>query len=303
MSAFKKLDRKDVFTTVHLATKAWSTSGSSASDYGVSYLSGVSASLSYPGYSSPTSLKYPAYSYEQFLQFRSVRQMYYGNVSDDLPTGSFEEYLQSSLYSGSRYLGDRAGVVSILRSRYGVGIKPGTFSTNVSTEYIQNESDYVLETLGAGGQYIGNLPSGSIIDDGEGSLVVVGDYAGAVDGERVGDIFYNHGMLVFTTDYFARYFNQEPVTPINWSSLYPVYTFNYTLKVRDEEFNYSLNPTTMKDSNGTLADNISNSEFRPYVTTVGLYNNEQELIAVAKLGQPIPKSTDTDMTLVIKLDV
>ena len=303
MSAFKKLDRKDVFTTVHLATKSNSTSGSNASDYGISFLSGVSGSLSFPGFSSPASLQYPAFSYEQLLQYRSIRQLYYGNVSEDLLTGSFEEYRQSSIYSGSRYLGDRVGVVSFPRSRYGEALKPGTFSTDISTEYVQNEGDYVLETIAAGGEYIEDLPSGSVIDDGEGSIISVGSYSGVADGTRVGDIFYNHGMVVFTDNYFARYFSNEPIDPLSWSSLLSVYTFNYKLKIRDEEFNFSLNPSAIKNDGGSIADNISGSYFKPYITTVGLYNDDQELIAVAKLSQPIPKSTDTDMTFVLKLDI
>lgn len=303
MSAFKKLDRKDVFTTVHLATKSNTTADNNYGDYGITFLSGVSGSLSYPGYSSPLSLKYPAFSFEQLLQYRSIRQLYYGNISPDLTTGSFEEYRQSSIYSGSRSYQDRAGVISFPRSQYGIGIKPNTVSLPVDTSYIENESNYVLETVEAGGQYIENLPSGSIYDDGEGQLRVSGSYAGMTDGDKVGDIFYNHGMIVFTEEYFAKYYGNEPVTSMNWSLLYPVYTANYKCKVSDEEFNFSLNPTTKKNQFGTIADNISGSEFRPYVTAVGLYNDDQELIAVAKLGQPIPKSTDTDMTFVVKLDI
>ena len=46
-----------------------------------------------------------------------------------------------------------------------------------------------------------------------------------------------------------------------------------------------------------------NDNPRTYITTIGLYNDANELVAVAKMGQPLPKSADTDMSMVVKLDV
>jgi hypothetical protein len=45
------------------------------------------------------------------------------------------------------------------------------------------------------------------------------------------------------------------------------------------------------------------SFFQPYITTVGLYNDSNELIAVGKLAQPVPKSKYMDMNFVVKLDI
>ena len=44
------------------------------------------------------------------------------------------------------------------------------------------------------------------------------------------------------------------------------------------------------------------SNFRPYVTTLGLYNEQNELLMVAKFGKPIPISSETDMTFLVKYD-
>ena len=44
------------------------------------------------------------------------------------------------------------------------------------------------------------------------------------------------------------------------------------------------------------------SYFDPYITTVGLYNNDQELIAVGKLAQPLPTSKTTDTTILVNID-
>jgi hypothetical protein len=49
-------------------------------------------------------------------------------------------------------------------------------------------------------------------------------------------------------------------------------------------------------------DFVTSSFFSPYITTVGLYNEAQELLAVAKLSQPLPTSRTTDMSILINLD-
>lgn len=304
MSAFKKLDRRDVFTTTHLASKSWSVSGSNAPTYGVQFYGGASSSL--PSY--PVSNPSVSYSdtYEQLLRYRSIRQLYYSNYDSDnfLITGSFDNFLQSSLYhSGSRNLGSHVGIVSFPRNTYGIGLKPGSINFSIIDTYIENEGDYVLETIAAGGQYIEDGNSGTISDDGEGRILASSNALFDVqEGDVIGAVIYTHGLVVFTEEDFAKYFSNLTTPELTWNSYYPVYTTSYTAKVRDEEFNYSLNPTAVS-TDGKIADNISGSEFKPYVTTIGLYNDYQELIAVAKLGQPIPKSTDTDMTFVVKLDI
>jgi hypothetical protein len=304
MSAFKKLDRRDVFTTTHLATKAWNVSGSNAPTYGVKFYGGVSGSL--PAY--PVDLPTVSYSdnYSQLVRYRSIRQLYYSNYDSDsfLLTGSFDNFLQSSLYhSGSRQLGSHVGIVSFPRNTYGIGLKPGSINFSIVDTYIENEGDYVLETIAAGGQYIEDGNSGNIADDGEGRILASSNALFNVEeGDVIGAVIYTHGLVVFTEEDFAKYFSNLTTPEFTWNSYYPIYTTSYTVKVRDEELNYSLNPTAV-NTDGKIADNISGSEFKPYVTTIGLYNDDLELVAVAKLGQPIPKSTDTDMTFVVKLDI
>ena len=61
--------------------------------------------------------------------------------------------------------------------------------------------------------------------------------------------------------------------------------------------------STLDTTSGQIASNVSGSSFQPYITTVGLYNEANELVAVAKMGQPLPKSADTDMSIVVKLDM
>jgi len=95
--------------------------------------------------------------------------------------------------------------------------------------------------------------------------------------------------------------------------------------VKESEFNLSYNPTLVSGSqprivsgsdgyiltgslNGTLKPFAtgstlpSGSFFTPYATAVGLYNDDNELLAVAKFGKPILMSPYTDMTFVVRYD-
>ena len=48
---------------------------------------------------------------------------------------------------------------------------------------------------------------------------------------------------------------------------------------------------------------VSNDNFAPYITTLGLYNDAGQLIAVGKLGTPIRKRDNVDMNIIVKFDV
>jgi hypothetical protein len=68
------------------------------------------------------------------------------------------------------------------------------------------------------------------------------------------------------------------------------------------DFNYSTNPT-YTDANGKLivVDNVAQEPFS-YITTVGLYSNAGDLLAVAKLSRPIEKNPANELTVRVRLD-
>jgi len=88
---------------------------------------------------------------------------------------------------------------------------------------------------------------------------------------------------------------------------------HYFVRVKNRDFNYSNNPTYVYDGKETLIDGtkptagtIRNEEFytdpRTYITTVGLYNDTNELVAVAKLSRPAVKSFENELLIKIRLD-
>ena len=76
----------------------------------------------------------------------------------------------------------------------------------------------------------------------------------------------------------------------------------YFVRVKNGDFNYSNNPSFVTGSNGDLAYTTFISNPQTYITTVGLYNDRRELLAVAKMSQPILKSFTREVLIKVKLD-
>ena len=83
---------------------------------------------------------------------------------------------------------------------------------------------------------------------------------------------------------------------------YTIYENEIVCTVDANDFNMSQNPTITTDSSGSLRNFATSSNFMPYVTTVGLYNDNNELLLVGKLAQPMVMSGITDTTYVIRYD-
>jgi hypothetical protein len=82
-----------------------------------------------------------------------------------------------------------------------------------------------------------------------------------------------------------------------------IYQNEVRCHVNENDFNYTQNlSSTISGSNGQLIDAITGSDFRPYATTVGLYNETNDLLVVGKLSTPYPIPSNTDITFIIKWD-
>jgi hypothetical protein len=77
---------------------------------------------------------------------------------------------------------------------------------------------------------------------------------------------------------------------------------NYVfVRVRNSEFNYSTNPSNITGS-GELRHDIMINTPQAYLTTVGLYNDNNDLLGVAKLSKPLLKDFTKEALVRIKLD-
>jgi len=100
---------------------------------------------------------------------------------------------------------------------------------------------------------------------------------------------------------------------LEFSSSYDILETQYKCTIDSNEFNYSVNPRLLSDNlrgenkildagSSQYSDFVTSSYFSPFVTTVGLYNDDKELVAVGKLSQPLQTSQTTDTTIFINID-
>tara|TARA_Y100001973_G_C5207048_1_gene342276 strand:+ start:2076 stop:3224 length:1149 start_codon:yes stop_codon:yes gene_type:complete len=75
----------------------------------------------------------------------------------------------------------------------------------------------------------------------------------------------------------------------------------YFCRANHNEFNYSSNPTYTSNSQ-LVVKNLATDSPVSYITTVGLYSSDNELMAVAKLSEPLKKSPTNELTLRVRLD-
>jgi hypothetical protein len=314
MGAFKQFLSTDVIVSPLVVNKSFSFEGTaSLINNGVVALIGRNYDKSSSFFYASSSVINPAItsSISQGGLYNSIKQLYYTNyipnpisgspyitnylnqvVEDDSLTdvySRFYNYEQTSLfqtnsvsytsnYGFSRYFNDYPYVISIPRDLFGDYINPNTF-------YLR------LEELDPG-NFI------TVTDNGEGILV-----SGS---QVVGIINYNHGTVVFIPNYGINIdealFQTNNIT-CSFQSSRTIYETQYKCTIRPEEFNFSLNPSLISGSTeGTVYNFVTSSYFSPYVTTVGFYNEAQELLMVAKLGQPLPTSRTTDTTILVNID-
>ena len=75
----------------------------------------------------------------------------------------------------------------------------------------------------------------------------------------------------------------------------------YFCRANHNEFNYSSNPTYLNASKIRVKNQASDDPVS-FITTVGLYNDNNELLATAKLSEPLKKTPSTEFTLRVRLD-
>ena len=75
----------------------------------------------------------------------------------------------------------------------------------------------------------------------------------------------------------------------------------YFCRANHNEFNYSANPTYLSSSQIRVKNTTSDNPVS-YITTVGLYSSDNELLATAKLSEPLKKDPNTELTIRVRLD-
>lgn len=124
----------------------------------------------------------------------------------------------------------------------------------------------------------------------------------------VGNIFYDMGFITLTTPLlFYRNILTNPSSSfsLTWDSTKTVYETEIVCRVPEGEFNKTYNPSCRVNNdirNNRLESFTTHSLFSPYITTVGLYNENLELVGVAKLSVPVKKVQNMDTNIIVRYD-
>jgi hypothetical protein len=120
---------------------------------------------------------------------------------------------------------------------------------------------------------------------------------------HVGNIFHEHGIAVISSPHYR--YNTLAFLPYvgSYRSTVDIHELSVLVRVDSGEYNMSLNPTLTADNDISYLPFVSGSDFSPYITTIGLYDDYGRLLAIGKLAQPIKKRSDVDMNFLIRIDL
>ncbi len=259
-----------------------------------------------------------------------------GTVTGRMASNAFENFISTDLlpqrfwmtasYLAAKLTGSAYGEVDYGEAIYGIN----QFEPEIGILSIPRNlfGDYIIpKSLKI------TTDSGSYFDDGEGRLQMSTPSSSIQDSITVGNVIYEHGIVAFTggtrkegtgltgsygdAEYGDGFYGGRTVgnndsknfvetvnITASFSSSFTIYETQYKCTLGESEFNYTLNPTIITSGSniGAMQSFATESYFDPYVTTVGLYNNDQELLAVGKMAQPLPTSKTTDTTILVNID-
>lgn len=261
------LDRSDISTYPIKVKYSGSFASASAASYGITFSTGINTSYQANG--------------AQYLNYKLAQQLYYnyyltGSLNN---SGSgWDPVWQSTAASGSlddnnRYFPNAVSaqirMFAIPRTVFGENISKGTL----------------------------NITAGSynLIDDGNGN---VKDANSSL--VHVGNVFYSQGIVVITNPSYQGTFSGYT---LRLSSETTIYQNEVRCRVSENDFNYTNNPSAvLAGTTGSYINAVTGSDWHPYTTTVGLYNDQDELLVVGKLSRPYPIPPNTDISFNIRWD-
>jgi hypothetical protein len=195
-----------------------------------------------------------------------------------------------------------------------------------STVYVPTGSIYVLSAATSvyGDRikhnsvklHLNNLPT--YIYDEPSTISQMGYLKVSGSGDVIGNIFYESGIFVIKTNNALNVVDSDGIRlqvedslSVEFSSTVTIYKHKVICQIEPNEFNVAwFNPTLLAvyaSGSGTgsgqdFYDKVADGSITPYVSEIGLYNDEYQLLAVAKLSSPIKRSFLTKQTFVIEFD-
>lgn len=216
--------------------------------------------------------------------------------------------------------GSNFWVLSVERARYKESLFPGSFNLTLSgsggtIQLTDNSNDVSVNTF-LGTSRVYQLVSGS-----NGSAITGGGYV--ANSGSYGLVFPELGTVLLNPYAISQSIevtadrtvglangtnNTTLFTAINQGASFKLnsqetITSDYVfVRARNSEFNYTENPTFISGSTGEIIYTQFINNPQTYITTVGMYNDSNELLAVAKLSRPLVKDFTKEALVRVKLD-
>jgi len=218
-------------------------------------------------------------------------------------------------------IGDHFWVINIERARYKQSLFPGSLNLTLSgsggiINLTDNSRDVVVNS------FIGTSRVFQLISGSNGSAGSLPDGGYVPNSGSYGFVFPDLGLILVNPYALSQSINVAPTRSSNVEEPNNAILYNaisggasFTLnseetitsdyifvRARNSEFNYSENPSFISGSTGeVIYDNFINSP-QTYITTVGMYNDSNELLAVAKMSRPLLKDFTKEALVRVKLD-
>lgn len=331
-TVFKNLLSNDVATTRTLLNEAIPITGTIVSgtydDLNVKdYAHGMFQSVyDYPFLSSSANHIFDlTYGYSDLLSdtantMNSKKRNIYNQMAQVLvgydETGSIRKFDRDGDLTGGDKL-DGCVFINYARLLTKDEVKKGSYTLTLENDAAPNR--VIIGDYGAENDYRVNSPAGEY-----GVLYTAS--TGIVAGSGVGLIYYQAGVVVLTasTDIIesASFFTGSTTLTTGLDAWNISGTCNYMrhiwgnnifnnttelnstiyfCRVNNNEFNYSSNPTYLSGSRISVKQTRDDNPVS-YITTIGLYSADNELLAVAKVSEPLKKDPTNELTLRVRLD-
>jgi hypothetical protein len=259
----------------------------------------------------------------------------YKNVLLDSADPYFSIYLSSSAAGIVAGGADMSSfyAINVNRARYKERLDPGNISIDLSGSVgrvtLIDDSGGTDENVTTAGR-VYNLVSGSL-NIGSAAAATINSYA-AKNGQGYGLFYPDMGIILLNATALSASVDIKLAPAYN--SIQNVYhqkngntsgsvallmaisggadfqvrrtenvsTSHYFVRANNREFNFSNNPTFVTGSAGEFTQPLFERDPKVYITTVGLYDDANELLAVAKTSKPVEKSFDKEVAIKVKLD-
>jgi hypothetical protein len=271
--AYNTLKASDISTTPIKLKYLVGIEAADFSAYGINVITGSNGPVTITG-----SVK------QDTINFRTIRQLYYQNYL----TGSllfsasyWDSNQQSTAFSGSSDYENRYFPTESNATIQVISIPPIVFGEQISRNSLTINDDATFETY---------------TDDGNGNIY-------DSNNQKAGNVIYSQGLIIITSQNLSAIPKDFQISIISFLAETTIYQKEHRCHISENDFNYTQNLSAVKiGGTGSLSDNVTGSDFRPYTTCVGLYNERNDLLVVGKLSRPYPIPPNTDMTFVVRYD-